>query len=121
MRNRLRFANPVPTWPIRVPRLEIVRGGFRFDLPGPMTLEWTLGTARERTTRGILLRHPEPIPLMTGLAFAAAPYVAGAAIVVFAPPWYKPVGLSMMVPGPSDPLLFAAGFAVGQEIETIFD
>jgi hypothetical protein len=121
MSPRPRFANPTPFLPVEGNRFERVRGGFRFDLPGPYTLEWTLGTARERITRGILLRHPEPIPLLTGLAFAATPYVVGAAIVAFAPPWYKPIGLSMMVPGPSDPLLFAAGFAVGQEIETIFD
>lgn len=122
MRNRLRFANPVPSWPVSSRRFTVVHGGFLIDLPGPMSLEWTLGTARKRVGK---IEHAitveRPIPVLTGLAFVAAPYAAGAAIVAFAPPWIKPIGLSMMVPGPSDPLLFAAGYAVGEEIETIFD
>ena len=94
-----------------------VDGGFRFDLPGPYTFEWTVGTAKKRGRHA----REHPIPVMTGLAFAAVPYAVGAGIVIFAPPWWKPVGASMLVPGPSDPILFALGYSVGLTIEDRFE
>ncbi len=53
------------------------------------------------------------VPLATGIAFVAAPYIAGAAIVAFAPPWLKPVGVAMLVPNPVDVAYFTAGVAAG--------
>ena len=83
------------------------------DIPGPYKLEWSSQTARERGRKTL----QNPIPVATGLAFAGAPYVAGAAIVYFGPAPLKPVGASMLVPGPSDPILFAMGYQAGKEIE----
>ncbi len=60
---------------------------------------------------------PSPIPIIFGTAAVAAPYVAGVAIVAFAPPWWKPIGASMLVPGPTDPLFFAAGYEFGEHVE----
>ncbi len=68
---------------------------------------------------GYVVEHP--VPFVTAMTFVAVPYVVGGMIVVLAPPPWKPVGVSMMVPGPSDPLLFAAGYSVGMQIEDMFD
>ena len=56
-----------------------------------------------------------PIPVAVGTAFVVTPYVVGAAIVVFGPPPLKPVGASMLIPGPSDPILFAMGYYIGEQ------
>ena len=99
-----------------VSRFEKVDDGFTFDLPGPYTLSWRVSHARERVQLGRKVVR-QSVPILTGVAFVAAPYVAGAAIVAFAPPWAKPVGAAMLVPNPvADALWFAIGYRVGQEI-----
>ena len=66
---------------------------------------------------------PEPsIPLFTGLTAAAAPYVAGAALVAFAPnPAWKATGAAMLFPNPvADAVWFAAGYEFGVQVESLF-
>ena len=82
------------------------------DIPGPNKLEFSSVTARSRLKRAA----KDPIPIAMGVAFAGIPYVIGAAIVYFGPAPMKPVGMSMLVPGPSDPILFAMGYKVGERI-----
>jgi len=93
------------------------RGIFRFDIPGPMTLEWSTRTAGKRS------RHAaeHPIPVITGLAFAAAPYFVGAALVAWAPhPAAKAAGVSMLVPtGVGEAFWFSVGYGVGTQIEDV--
>ncbi len=90
---------------------------FEFDIPGPYTLEWSWETAEERVTH--VKEHP--IPVATGVAFAAAPYVFGAGIVAFAPPPFKVIGAAMLVPNPfADAAYFALGYSVGVRIEEMF-
>ncbi len=90
---------------------------IQFDIPGPYTLEWSMETAEERVTR--VQEHP--IPVVTGVAFVAAPYVTGALIVAFAPPPYKPLGTLMLVPNPvADSFYFSLGYSVGLRIEEMF-
>ena len=86
---------------------------FTIDVPGPNKFEFSSKTARRRVKRGA----ENPIPVATGLVFAGIPYVIGAAIVYFGPAPMKPVGASMLVPGPSDIPLFYAGYRVGERIE----
>lgn len=66
---------------------------------------------------------PDPetlIPLAFGAAFVAVPYVVGGAIVVFAPPPWKPVGLAMLAPSPMDAVYFSAGYYVGEQFVEVF-
>ena len=96
------------------------RNGFRFelDIPGPYKLEWSPETARDRIQRRREISR-EAIPVVTGIAAAAAPYVVGATIVAFAPPWWKPVGVSMMVPtGAGEVFWFGVGYYAGTQIES---
>lgn len=91
--------------------------GFSIDVPGPYRLEWRVKHARDR------VRHVKehPIPVVTGVAFVAAPYVVGASFVAFGPPPLKAVGVAMLVPNPiADVAYFAAGYAVGESIEDMF-
>ena len=62
----------------------------------------------------------EPVPLAFGITAVAVPYVAGAAIVAFAPPWWKPAGMAMLVPSPMDAAYFSAGYSFGQQVEDWF-
>lgn len=62
----------------------------------------------------------EPLPMIMGTAFLLAPYAVGAGVFIFAPPPFKPVGLAMMVPGPSDPVMFALGYEFGEYLESQF-
>ncbi len=90
---------------------------FQFDIPGPHTLEWSWATVEERVTH--VKEHP--IPVATGVAFVAAPYVTGGLIVAFAPPPFKPLGALMLVPNPvADAAYFALGYSVGLRIEEMF-
>jgi hypothetical protein len=57
------------------------------------------------------------VPVLTGIAFAASYDLAGAAIVAFAPPPWKPIGLAMLAPGPSEAILFGVGYSVGSRIQ----
>ena len=84
-----------------------------WDMPGPYTLEWSSKRGRRRIDQA----GRNPIPIATGLAFAGAPYAIGAAIVYFGPAPMKPLGASMLVPGPTDPILFAMGYRVGDDID----
>ncbi len=86
---------------------------FVIDIPGPYMLEFSTDTAKDRFRTA----KENPIPVATGLIFAGAPYAVGAAITLFAPPPLKPIGASMLIPGPTDPILFALGYSVGQQIE----
>ncbi len=86
---------------------------FVLDIPGPYMLEFSSSTARDRFRTA----KENPIPVATGLIFAGIPYAVGAGIAIFAPPPLKPIGVSMLVPGPTDPVLFALGYSVGQEFE----
>ncbi len=86
---------------------------FVVDIPGPYMLEFSSDTAKDRFRTA----YENPIPVATGLVFAGIPYAVGAAISVFAPPPLKPIGVSMLVPGPTDPILFALGYSVGQNLE----
>ena len=96
-------------------RFNFISGGVQFDLPGAYTLEWSLGTVRERGHRV----KEDPIPVLTGLAFAAAPYVVGAVGVAYAPLPLKPVFASMMIPtGVGEVFWFGVGYKVGEEIES---
>ena len=88
---RPHFANPTPSFD----RLEVVEE----------TEEQIL------QFYGNVVRHT--VPVVTGAAFVAAPYLAGAAIVAFAPPWLKPIGVAMLVPSPADALYFVAGYSAG--------
>ena len=76
----------------------------------------------EEALDDVRLLIPEPsIPLLFGITAAAAPFVAGAAIVAFAPPWLKPVGASMLVPtGVGEAFWFGVGYGVGQQVEDWF-
>jgi len=100
-----------------LPTPEWVGDGFRIDIPGSYVLEWRLKHARDR------IRHRrevgrEVIPVATGVTFAVAPYIAGAAIVAFAPPWMKPLGVSMMVPtGVGEIFWFGVGYGVGKQFQ----
>jgi len=60
---------------------------------------------------GHVVRHT--VPVLTGAAFVAAPYLVGATVVAFAPPWLKPIGVAMLIPSPADLAYFAAGYAAG--------
>jgi len=99
----------------RRPKLARGHPSFTFDIPGPMTLEWSSQTAVDR------LEHTaeNPIPVLTGVAFAAAPYVVGAVLVAWAPhPVIKAAGVSMMVPtGVGEAFWFSVGYGVGTQIE----
>ena len=68
---------------------------------------------------------PEPedlIPFAVGTTFVAIPYVVGGAIVLFAPPPMKPIGMAMLVPSPMDAVYFAAGYYVGEQfVQVIYD
>ena len=102
---------------VRHPLFEFEDDGFRVDLPGPYTLEWSPSTARNRVQRRREIAR-EVIPVATGIAFAAAPFVIGSAIVAFGPPWMKVAGLSMMVPtGVGEVFWFGVGYGVGTQIE----
>ncbi len=59
----------------------------------------------------------DPIPLVFGVAAVATPYVIGGAIVLFAPPWWKPVGAAMLVPSPMDAAYFGVGYQIGEHVE----
>ena len=90
---------------------------YQFDIPGPYSLEWSWETAEERVTH--VKEHP--IPVATGVAFVATPYVIGAGIVAFAPPPFKVIGVAMLVPNPfADAAYFALGYSVGVRIEETF-
>jgi len=90
---------------------------FQFDIPGPYKLEWSVRTAEERVTHV----QAHPIPIVTGAAFVAAPYVTGGLIMAFAPPPFKPLGALMLVPNPvADALYFSLGYSVGVQIEEMF-
>ncbi len=100
-----------------LPETEWVGDGFRWDIPGPYVLEWRVRHARDRIRRRREIAR-QVIPVGTGVAFAAAPFVAGAAIVAFAPPWMKPLGVSMMVPtGVGEAFWFTVGYGVGMKIQ----
>ena len=90
---------------------------LRFDLPGPYTLDWSVRTARSRIEHAA----DHPIPVATGLAFAVAPYVVGAALVAWAPhPGLKMAGASMLVPtGAGEIFWFTVGYGVGTQIEDL--
>ncbi len=90
---------------------------FDFDIPGPYSLEWSWETAEERVTH--VKEHP--IPVATGIAFVATPYVIGAGIVAFAPPPFKVIGAAMLIPNPvADVAYFGLGYSVGLKIEDMF-
>ena len=55
------------------------------------------------------------IPIATGLALAGAYDAVGLAIVVFAPPPLKPIGVIMLAPGPSELILFGIGYYIGDQ------
>lgn len=88
MRIRPRFANPTPSWPVLEEKDDEIVQFY-----------------------GDVVRHT--VPIVTGLAFAATPYVVGGIIVAFAPPWLKPIGVAMLVPSPADLAYFALGYAAG--------
>ena len=87
---------------------------FTIDIPGPNKLEFSSVTARSRMRKAA----KNPIPITTGLVFAGIPYVIGAALVYFGPAPMKPVGATMLVPGPTDPVLFGIGYKFGESIES---
>lgn len=100
------------------PRRNIFRDGIRVDIPGPYILEWHLKHARDRLVKRRKIAR-EVVPVATGVTFAAAPYVVGATIVAFAPPWWKPLGVSMMVPtGVGEAFWFTVGYGVGKKIQS---
>jgi len=88
---------------------------FSVDIPG-YTIEWSFATAHDRISRRREIVRTG-IPIFTGLAAAAAYDIAGLAVVAFAPPPLKPVGLAMIAPGPTEPILFAGGYWFGTQIE----
>ncbi len=92
---------------------------YEVDIPGPYILQWSRQTGRDR------IRHARerPIPVATGLLFAAAPYAVGAGLVAFAPhPAAKVAGASMMVPtGVGEVFWFTVGYGVGTQVESFFD
>ena len=59
----------------------------------------------------------DAIPFVTGFAAAAAYDLAGLAVIWFAPPWLKPIGVAMVAPGPSEAALFALGYYWGYQIK----
>jgi len=60
----------------------------------------------------------ETIPVLFGVAAVAAPYVAGAALVALAPnPFLKAVGVSMLIPSPTDIGVFYVGYKVGESFQ----
>ena len=62
------------------------------------------------------------IPIATAITFVAVPYVIGGAIVLFAPPPFKPIGMAMLAPSPMDAVYFAAGYWVGEQfVEVLYD
>lgn len=100
------------------PRFSLVSDGFEFDMPGPYTISWRLSHARDRLQRARGIEREEVIPVTTGVLFAAAPYVVGAATVAFAPPWMKPLGVSMMVPtGVGEAFWFGVGYGFGKQFQ----
>ncbi len=106
--------------PFKLPkdrRLRISSERVLIDIPGPYSLEWSWKTAEERVTH--VKEHP--IPVATGVAFVATPYVVGAGIVAFAPPPFKVIGAAMLVPNPvADVAYFGLGYSVGLKIEDMF-
>ncbi len=102
---------------IRPIGIEVVDDSFVWDLPGPYSIEWSPKTVRDRVHRKREVTR-QAVPVAAGIAAAAAPYVVGATIVAFAPPWWKPIGVSMMVPtGVGEAAWFAAGYHVGSLVE----
>ncbi len=88
MRPRPQFANPTPSWPL-------------FEEKDDEIVQFY----------GDVVSHT--VPIVTGLVFVATPYVVGATIVAFAPPWLKPIGVAMLIPSPADFAYFAIGYAAG--------
>ena len=88
---------------------------FEYDLPGPYKLEWSTRTAGER----IIHMREHPIPVLTGITFAAAPYVLGSAMIAFGPhPAIKAAGVSMVIPtGVGEAFWFTVGYGFGMQIE----
>jgi len=88
---------------------------FEWDIPGPYTIQWSPRTAAER----FIHTREHPIPAVTGLVFAAAPFVIGSALIAFGPhPAIKAAGYSMIVPtGVGELFWFSVGYGVGMEIE----
>ena len=77
-------------------------------------MEWSTDTVRTRA------QHFEshPLPITMGLSFAAAPYVIGGLGVAFAPPPFKPLFASMMVPtGVGELFWFGVGYGFGEQLE----
>jgi hypothetical protein len=101
-----------------IPLFDFEGDGIRFDLPGPYSIEWSRSTARNRLQRRREIAR-EVIPVATGIAFAAAPFVIGSALVAFAPhPGLKMAGASMMIPtGVGEVFWFGVGYGVGTQIE----
>lgn len=95
---------------------EVVDDALVWDIPGPYKLEWSKQTARDRISRRRDIAR-QAVPVGTGIAFVATPYLVGAAIVAFAPPPFKPLGVAMLVPSPMDAVYFGIGYSVGQEIQ----
>ena len=61
---------------------------------------------------------PQPsLPVLMGTAAVAVPYVVGAGIILLAPPPWKPIGVSMVIPSPMDAAYFAAGYEFGENLE----
>ena len=85
---------------------------FQFGLFGTR-FEWSTETADERLQRF----SDEPISIITGLAFAGAYDAVGLGIVLFAPPPWKPIGATMLAPGPSEVILFGIGYELGKRFE----
>lgn len=88
MSRRIRFANPTPSF-------------FRDEEREEEIVQFY----------GQVVSHT--VPVVAGITFVAVPYITGAAIVAFAPPWLKPIGVAMLVPSPADIAYFAAGYAAG--------
>ncbi len=86
---------------------------FQFDFFG-RTYEWSTDTARERHQTF----KEDPLPVAMGLVFASAPFVVGAVGVAYAPPPYKPVFATMMVPtGIGEMFWFGVGYGFGKQLQ----
>ena len=75
--------------------------------PSPMVPVWHNPETRE------FIQESEFIPVVSGLALAAAYDIAGLAVIAFAPPPFKPIGVAMVAPGPSEAILFGVGYVAG--------
>tara|TARA_Y100001968_G_C19275965_1_gene676740 strand:+ start:131 stop:496 length:366 start_codon:yes stop_codon:yes gene_type:complete len=85
-------------------------GGIQIDIPGPYIIEWSKRVKAERIRKAV--------PVLAGVAAAAAPYAVGAAIVAYAPPPYKPIGVSMMIPtGAGEAFWFAVGYTAADRLQ----